>query len=213
MSRHRIPLALASAVASALLLAACGSSADNSASTGAAAPEAPAEASAPADAGSSAPGGGMGMVSTNMLMTKEMSGIGAVVTDAKGWTLYRYDKDMESMSMCTGSCAQTWMPVMPDGTPQAMGVQGKVGTITRDDGMKQLTLAGWPLYRYMGDAKAGDMNGQGKDGAWYAVTPAGKEVGTSSGAASSSGDSSGSDSGSTGGDSGSSDSMPGMPGM
>ncbi|MEU0171425.1 hypothetical protein ABZ214_39265 [Streptomyces iakyrus] len=210
MSRHRIALVMASSVASALLLAACGSSADNAADSGA---TAAAGVTTPSGGGSSAEKGGMEMVSTNMLMTKEMSGMGKVVTDAKGWTLYGYDKDMESMSMCTGSCAQTWMPVMPDGTPQAMGVQGKVGTITRDDGMKQITLKGRPLYRYMGDTKAGDMKGQAKDGAWYAVTPAGEKAGASSGASSTSGNSSGSDSGSGDGGSGSGEDMPGMPGM
>ncbi|MFF6829810.1 hypothetical protein [Streptomyces longwoodensis] len=205
MSRHRIALATAAGVASALLLAACGSSTDNSANTGAAAPatSAPAETTTPAGSGTSTATGGMGMVSTNMLMAKKMSGMGTVVTDAKGWTLYRYAKDQASpsMSMCTDSCAQTWMPVMADGSVQAMGLQAKAGTVTRSDGMKQVTLAGWPLYRYMGDTKAGEMNGQGKSGAWYAVTPAGKKAAVAG------------DSGSTGSASGLSSSMSGMPGM
>ncbi|RPE44203.1 secreted repeat protein with Y-X4-D motif [Streptomyces sp. Ag109_O5-1] len=182
MSRHRIALVMASGVASALLLTACGSSDGNSTNTGAAAPaaSAPAGTTAPADGGTSTPSGGAGhMVSTNMLMSKTMSGMGAVVTDAKGFTLYRYDKDQVNMSMCTGDCAQTWMPVMADGTPQGMGVQAKIGVLTRDDGMKQVTLAGWPLYRYMGDTKAGEMNGQGKNGTWFAVTPAGKKTAAS----------------------------------
>ncbi|MET9914141.1 hypothetical protein ABZZ74_46810 [Streptomyces sp. NPDC006476] len=125
--------------------------------------------------------GSGGMVSTNMLMAKQMSGMGTVVTDAQGWTLYRYAKDQVNMSMCTGNCAQTWMPVMADGTPKGMGVHAKIGTVTRDDGMKQITLAGWPLYRYMGDTKAGDMNGQGKNGTWSLVTPAGKMMAMASG--------------------------------
>ncbi|QUW85545.1 hypothetical protein SMIR_41545 (plasmid) [Streptomyces mirabilis] len=199
MSRHRIALTMASGVASALLLAACGASTDNSANTGAAAP---AETTVPADGGATATAGtsaGSGdMVSTDMLMAKQTSdGMGTIVTDAKGWTLYRYDKDKAAMSMCTGSCAQTWMPVMAQGTPKVMGVQGKLGTITRDDGMKQITLAGWPLYRYMGDTKVGEMNGQGKDGTWSAVTPAGKKAVTSS----------------SGSGSSPSSSMSGMPGM
>ena len=203
MSRHRIALTMASGVASALLLAACGASTDNSANTGAAAPAAPGETTVPADGGATATAGtstGSGdMVSTDMLMAKQTSdGMGTIVTDAKGWTLYRYDKDKAAMSMCTGSCAQTWMPVMAQGTPKVMGVQGKLGTITRDDGMKQITLAGWPLYRYMGDTKVGDMNGQGKGGTWYAATPAGKKAVTSS---------------SSGSGSSPSSSMSGMPGM
>lgn len=205
MSRHRIALAAVAGVASALLLAACGSSTGNSANTGAAAPAAtaPAETTDPADSGTSTAGDGMGMASTNMLMAKQMSGMGTVVTDAEGWTLYRYDKDQASpsMAMCTDSCAQTWMPVMADGSVQTMGLQAKVGTVTRSDGMKQVTLAGWPLYRYMGDSKAGEMNGQGKSGAWYAVTPAGKKAAMTGG------------SGSQGSTSGSSSSMSGMPGM
>lgn len=188
MSRHRIALTMASGIASALLLAACGSSSDDSAASGEA--------------------GGTHMVSTSMLMAKQMSGMGSVVTDAKGWTLYRYDKDKASMSMCTGSCAQTWMPVMADGTPKAMGLKAKIGTITRDDGMKQVTLAGWPLYRYMGDTKTGEMNGQGKSGAWYAVTPSGAKSAMSNDGSASSGGGSGS-----GDDSGSGATMSGMPGM
>ncbi|MFJ9565046.1 hypothetical protein ACIRQQ_34050 [Streptomyces fuscichromogenes] len=186
MSRHRIALVMASGVASALLLTACGSSGGDSANTGAAAPVASASAgsAAPADGGTSAASSGTStassgtghMVSTNMLMSKTMSGMGAVVTDAQGFTLYRYGKDQVNMSMCTGDCAQTWMPVMADGTPQGMGVQAKIGVVTRDDGMKQITLAGWPLYRYMGDSKAGEMNGQGKNGMWFAVTPAGEKM-------------------------------------
>ncbi|MFF7642883.1 hypothetical protein [Streptomyces canus] len=187
MSRHRIALTMASGVASALLLAACGASTDNSANTGAAAPAASAGTTVPADAGATATTGtstGSGdMVSTDMLMAKKTSdGMGTIVTDAKGWTLYRYDKDQVNMSMCTGSCAQTWMPVMAQGTPKVMGVQAKVGIVTRDDGMKQITLAGWPLYRYVGDTNVGDMNGQGKDGTWYATTPAGKKAVTTSAA-------------------------------
>ncbi|MEV7387935.1 hypothetical protein [Streptomyces sp. NPDC091215] len=203
MSRHRIALTMASGIASALLLAACGSSTDDSAGTGTGAAT-QAETSAPADAAASSAAGGTHMVSTGMLMAKQMSGMGSVVTDAKGWTLYRYDKDKASMSMCTGSCAQTWMPVMADGTPKAMGLKAKVGTITRDDGMKQVTLAGWPLYRYMGDTKAGEMNGEGKGGAWYAITPAGAKSAMSSGGSSASGSGSGS---------GATATMSGMPGM
>jgi predicted lipoprotein with Yx(FWY)xxD motif len=188
VSRHRIALALAAGAASTLLLAACGSSADSSADTGGAAPAAGVGSTAPVNGGATAAAGNGGsgdMVSTNMLMAKQMSGMGTVVTDAKGWTLYRYAKDQVNMSMCTDSCAQTWMPVMADGSVQGMGVQAKIGTVTRNDGMKQVTLAGWPLYRYMGDTKAGDMNGQGKNGAWSLVTPAGKMMAMSDGAPSS----------------------------
>ena len=97
--------------------------------------------------------------------------MGSMVTDDNGMTLYRSDKDQSnpSMSMCTGDCTKSWMPVMAQDSVQAMGVKQS------SDGMKQLTLGGWPLYRYMGDTKAGQMNGQAKDDKWFAVMPSGKK--------------------------------------
>lgn len=181
MIRQRIVLASAAGLASALLLAACGSSNDDASSTspGNAAPAATTTSdpatSAPADSGSSGSGE---MATTTMVMAKTMQGMGSVVTDDKGMTLYRYDMDQAtpSMSMCTGDCAKTWMPVMAQDSVQAMGVEKSLlGSVKRSDGMKQLTLGGWPLYRYMGDTKAGQMNGQGKDKMWFAATPSGKK--------------------------------------
>lgn len=176
MLRQRIILATATGIASALLLAACGAPVNSASSTspGAVVPATSASASA----------SGGDMVTATMLMAKQTSdGMGTIVTDDKGWTLYRYDKDQASpsMSMCADDCAKTWMPVMAQDSTQVDGVeQSLVGTVARSDGMKQLTLAGWPLYRYMGDTKAGDMNGQAKNNVWYAVTPAGKKAGMSS---------------------------------
>ena len=62
---------------------------------------------------------------------------------------------------------------------------GQIGTITRDDGTKQVTLAGMPLYLFAGDSHAGDVTGQGVGGVWWAVAPDGAKV-TGSAAASSS---------------------------
>lgn len=63
-----------------------------------------------------------------------------------------------------------------------MGVEKNlVGSVDRSDGMKQLTLAGRPLYRHMGHAKAGELNGHAKDSQWYALTPAGEKAAMSSG--------------------------------
>ncbi|WP_051814330.1 hypothetical protein RFN58_34620 [Streptomyces iakyrus] len=207
MIRQRVVLAAAAGVTSALLLTACGSSGDSSSGTdsGAAAASSAPASSAPAGSGDA---DGMGMATTSMLMTEEMEGMGTFVTDDKGMTLYRYEMDQASpsKSMCTGDCAKTWMPVMAQDSVKAMGVeQSLVGSVDRSDGMKQLTLAGRPLYRYMGDAKAGELKGQAKDSKWYAVTPAGEKAAMSS-------DGSGSSDGTSGG-SGSSDDMEGMPGM
>src|SRR5262249_30742976 len=53
-------------------------------------------------------------------------------------------------------------------------IASKLGTIKRPDGGVQITYNGLALYRYAGDKKAGQTNGQGVEGSWYAVTSAGK---------------------------------------
>ncbi|GHE13659.1 hypothetical protein [Streptomyces alanosinicus] len=116
------------------------------------------------------------MAMTTMVMAKAVKGTGGIVTDDKGMTLYRYGRDQAHPSKwtCAGSCTRTWMPVIVEGPVQTSGVEESLlGTVHRN-GMKQLTLAGWPLYRYAGDTKAGQMNGQGKDKEWYAITPSGR---------------------------------------
>jgi predicted lipoprotein with Yx(FWY)xxD motif len=64
--------------------------------------------------------------------------------------VYSYSKDSSSTSACTKACAVAWPPVLTDGTP---GVEsslsaGKVGTLRRPDGLKQVTYDGKPLYFY-----------------------------------------------------------------
>lgn len=116
-------------------------------------------------------------VPTGDLNVKQTSALGAIVTDAKGQVLYRYDVDSArpSISHCYGACADTWPPVLTaDGTVTMEGVDRTiVGTTTREDGSQQVTIAGWPLYRYTKDTYAGETAGQGVDGTWFVVTPTG----------------------------------------
>lgn len=165
-------------LASTLLLGACGSS--NGTGSGSSAPAATEPAtSAPV---TSAPGNGGGsqggrMTTTTMLMAKAIKGTGIVVTDDHGMTLYRYDMDQPDPSKwtCSGACTKTWLPVIVGDSVETSGVERKLlGTVHRS-GLKQLTLAGWPLYRYIGDTEAGQANGQGKDDEWYAVTASGQK--------------------------------------
>ncbi|WP_055526241.1 hypothetical protein [Streptomyces graminilatus] len=95
-------------------------------------------------------------------------------------TLYRFDKDTAepSRSACVGECATTWPPVtiVEGGNVYLAGVDEKqVGAIRRDDGSVQLTIGGWPVYRYSGDIEAGDANGQGLGGTWFAAGPTGQK--------------------------------------
>ena len=49
------------------------------------------------------------------------------------------------------------------------GVQGPLSVIARPDGGRQVADDGRPLYRYAGDIKAGDTNGDGIGGIWHVV--------------------------------------------
>ncbi len=119
--------------------------------------------------------------SAGQLAVAEDAKLGKIVTDSAGFTLYRFDQDTASppKSSCDGDCATTWPPVPADGASVASGIdRSLLGEVTRSDGTKQLTVAGWPMYRYVKDTKAGDTNGQGVKGTWFATAPTGKKAGT-----------------------------------
>jgi predicted lipoprotein with Yx(FWY)xxD motif len=106
--------------------------------------------------------------------------IGPLVTDSQGFTLYRFDNDtaQPSKSNCNGPCASTWPPVAAGDAPSAVpGIDpAKLGWVVRADGSKQLTLGGWPLYRYSKDTAPGQANGQGVGGTWFAAGADGKKA-------------------------------------
>jgi predicted lipoprotein with Yx(FWY)xxD motif len=136
--------------------------------------------SACSEMASGAQGPEHGQPGHKMLAAATVTGLGAVVTDADGKTLYRFDKDISQppTSNCEGECASAWPPVLAGvATPMLKGIQDtQVGTTTRKDGSKQLTLNGWPLYEFAGDKSAGDASGQGVNGTWFAVAPDGSKI-------------------------------------
>ena len=98
--------------------------------------------------------------------------LGDILVDSKGMTLYRFEKDQANVSNCSGGCATAWPPlvVAAGQAPTAGdGIAGKLGVITRQDGSRQVTFNGLPLYFFRGDSKAGDTNGQGVAGVWSIV--------------------------------------------
>ncbi|MFJ9420114.1 MULTISPECIES: SCO0930 family lipoprotein [unclassified Streptomyces] len=118
--------------------------------------------------------------SAGKLALREAPELGPVVTDSKGMTLYRFDNDTAKppKSNCSGSCATTWPPVPADGSSAPAGIdKNALGSVTRADGTKQLTIGGWPAYRYAKDTKAGDTKGQGVGGTWNALAADGKKAG------------------------------------
>ncbi|MEY9948045.1 hypothetical protein [Kitasatospora sp. GAS1066B] len=165
----------------ALAVSACGSSASSShtSGNGAAAAPGPVAATAPATtpAAPATPGAGAG--ASVQLVAVNSAQLGPIVTDAAGRTLYRFDKDTNkpSATNCTDACAVKWPPATVADKVEVNGVSSAlVGSVTRPDGSKQLTLNGWPLYRFAGDSAAGQVNGQGVGGTWFASTPEGKKA-------------------------------------
>jgi predicted lipoprotein with Yx(FWY)xxD motif len=107
--------------------------------------------------------------------------LGTVVVDGKGMTVYYFDKDVANSgtSNCSGECLAKWPAVTATSdSPTVDGVTGQVGVITRDDGTKQITLNGLPLYLWAGDAKPGDVTGQAVGGVWWVVGPDGTKITT-----------------------------------
>jgi predicted lipoprotein with Yx(FWY)xxD motif len=108
------------------------------------------------------------------LNTATIGGL-AVLTDARGFTLYWFAPDTATASRCTGACAAYWPPVI--GSPRAgPGVTGRLGTVSRGSRTVQATYDGHPLYTYIGDNRPGDANGNNLDlngGLWYEVRVSG----------------------------------------
>ena len=95
---------------------------------------------------------------------------GAYLVDAKGMTLYIFDKDKEpGKSACYGGCAKSWPPYAPEvSQPEPLS---PLTVITRDDGTKQYAYKGRPLYYYVKDSGPGDVTGEGVGKAWWIVKP------------------------------------------
>jgi predicted lipoprotein with Yx(FWY)xxD motif len=86
-------------------------------------------------------------------------------------------------SSCFGDCATDWPPARVNDKPTVGAglMAAQASTTARSDGKPELTYAGHPLYRFSGDPKPGDANGNGLSefgGRWYAVTASGTQVGS-----------------------------------
>ncbi|MDB5630229.1 MAG: Secreted repeat protein [Tardiphaga sp.] len=94
---------------------------------------------------------------------------GKTLVDAKGMTLYTFDKDVGGKSMCNGPCAGNWPPLeaAADAKPT-----GDMTIVVRDDGKKMWAYKSKPLYTFKQDMAAGDTKGDGfLNGAWHMATP------------------------------------------
>lgn len=111
------------------------------------------------------------------------AGLGQVLVDSQGRTLYAFSKDTGKRSACTGACAKAWPPLLVEnGEPEPSNGAGasRLGTITLPDGSRQVTYAGHPLYSFGGDKQPGEANGNGSSafgGTWTALKGSGAPAG------------------------------------
>jgi len=151
----------------ALVLAACGGNDDGG--SGTAAPAEPATTAAPATTADPAAGG------TTVAVASDGK-LGDILVDGDGRTLYAFTKDQGDKSACSGQCADNW-PALEGTATAGTGVDGSLlSSAMQASGDTQVTYGGRPLYYFAGDAKPGDVNGQGVGNVWFVVTAGGDLV-------------------------------------
>jgi predicted lipoprotein with Yx(FWY)xxD motif len=147
-------------VALALVLAACGGSGDEG--SGTAAPAAPATTAAPAADGTT--------------VAVASGTLGDILVDGDGRTLYAFTKDQGGQSACSGQCADNW-PALTGTATAGTGAQASLLSASMQaNGDNQVTYGGKPLYYFAGDAKPGDVNGQGVGEVWFVLSADGELV-------------------------------------
>lgn len=124
--------------------------------------------------------GTTGTMTGALVMMHEDAKLGKLLVDAKGMTLYVYDKDTLDKSNCTGDCLKNWPAFTAKAENETItadaAVTGKLGVIKRDDGTYQVAINGMPLYSYVKDTKAGDTTGQGVGEVWWVVGLDGNKI-------------------------------------
>ncbi|MDX6627671.1 MAG: hypothetical protein QOE56_2660 [Solirubrobacterales bacterium] len=166
MKRTTYAFALFAALG-AMAIAGCGSSSSNSST----------EASGSSGGGepvATTSGGAGGMT----LSGAEVPGLGTVLVDSKGLTVYEFTEDKGGMSNCYGECEAAWPPLTASGKPTSGegAMPADLGTTKRKDGTVQVTYKGHPLYTFAEDKKPGEANGNEADGTWFALNEAGTAV-------------------------------------
>jgi predicted lipoprotein with Yx(FWY)xxD motif len=111
------------------------------------------------------------------------AGLGEILVNSEGRTLYAFSGDNAGESTCEGACEKSWPPLLiAKGEPQPSNgtSAARLGTIERANGSRQVTYAGHPLYSFTGDKSPGQANGNGASafgGTWSALKGSGAPAG------------------------------------
>ncbi|MFM2077826.1 MAG: hypothetical protein RJA49_1716 [Actinomycetota bacterium] len=162
---HRRLLLSSVSVLAVIGLAACGSDSTSTATT----------AGAGATETTTASGGSTATAASVQTAT---SGLGTILVDAAGATVYMFQKDTATTSACTGGCADKWPSLSGPATVGAGLDASLLTTITGANGEQQLAYNGHPLYHFAGDAKPGDTTGQKVGGVWFVLDATGNPITT-----------------------------------
>jgi len=156
-----------------LTVAACGSSSTGTSSTGAAASSTAQTSSTAATAAGS-----------DVVKTASSAKLGTVLVDAQGMTLYRLTGERSGKFLCTAAaCVGAWHPLAAPANGVSGAGVGSLATVKRPEGAEQVAYRGEPLYTFVGDKAAGEVNGQGlkSDGStWEAVSTSGTQTSSTS---------------------------------
>jgi predicted lipoprotein with Yx(FWY)xxD motif len=135
---------------------------------------------------SSKPKGGVAgashSTSTATVKTRKISGLGVVLVNKKGRTLYVFMKDARRKVTCKGSCTTFWPPLKKPAGKLRAAAPAKTALLGSDknpSGGRVVTYNKWPLYTYSGDNGAGQANGQAlnlEGGKWYVISAKGKVI-------------------------------------
>jgi predicted lipoprotein with Yx(FWY)xxD motif len=156
------------ATAAALVIAGCGGGGSSSSGS-----EASSTSGGESNAVKASETGSSGTVGT-----AEIEGLGTVLVDSEGMTVYDFTVDEGTKSNCYGGCEAAWPPVTTTGKPTAGegAMASALGTTKRKDGTLQVTYEGHPLYTFVGDKAPGEATGNEDEGTWFVLNEKGVEV-------------------------------------
>jgi predicted lipoprotein with Yx(FWY)xxD motif len=120
---------------------------------------------------------------TVTISSRTVPGLGTILVNSAGHTLYVFAPDNRSKVTCTGACAAVWPPEFQPAGGRALGTGGVKASLLAADpdpsGGKVVTYAGWPLYLFAADTTAGSVAGQDVNlngGSWWVITTSGTVV-------------------------------------
>ena len=118
-----------------------------------------------------------------LVKTRSVPGLGTILVDSKGRTLYMFVPDKQKKVTCVGNCARIWPPLMLKSGAKAAAAGGVKQSLLGSDkdpaGGRVVTYNRWPLYLYLGDSKPGVAAGQALNlngGLWYVLSPSGAVI-------------------------------------